>query len=1001
MVRLDDLVRYIDGFLSVLIKEYDDEVAHIGLFECQKGIIKAKNAFKNAKTFGEKHHFQSCLNNITSRRTMIKEIIKKGGGLNMHFNYVQDRVRWADSESAFKSRLTTGVISNLEHKDPKFFLKDAKIIFIRKIQNILKKEKSVKVNVVFSGEFEIMKGDNLLKEFKYFTTANCPIYTNTKINEWFDEKVIKPILIDLEEFQERDSGWALKKVENLVVNISKYSPLRVSSYIQLPPQIAKKHACINVKNYDQACFAWAVTSALHPAKNHQQMVSSYPHYSSILKLKGIHFPMTERQIPNFEKQNNVSINLYILKKLKSNLITLPTYLTNNKKDQHVNLLLIKDNYDGDHVENNTNNPVKPQHHIPAAVGYYFKCSYDDSLSFYRSYRGDNCMKWFADEMLQLAEDIAPVFWCPYDIDMTSTEEAEFKKSSHCHICEQPFAPGDKKVRDHIHYLATNNFRGSSHEGCNINYQDSHVVSIVFHNLSGYDAHFVITDIATRIKGDIDLLPITKEKYISFTKHIEEYPIQFRFIDSFRFMASSLDKLASYLEEFPNLKIQFWELSEEQLNLLTKKGVMPYDYIDSFERFEETCLPPIELFYNKLDDKPCPHRLYLRAQEIWSKFNCRNLGQYVDLYMKTDIMLLADVFERFRNSCHKTYGLDPAHYYTLPGFTWDAMLKYTKQELDLLTDIDMFMFVESGIRGGLSQVCTKRRAHANNKYIENYDSSKPTNYLMYFDVNNQYEWAMSQFLPYGGFEWDNTNIDVISIPDDAPFGYILEVDLEYPEVLHDSHKDLPFCSEHINPKTNLPPKTSKELTKLMATLNSKIKYVIHYRTLKQALDQGLILKKIHRVLKFKQAPWLKSYIELNTELRKESKNEFEKNLFKLMNNGVFVYSGKIYNGKQIVKVITKLASRTNSCGASAVRECTVRNINKELLNKLETKLDKFKNTPNKMDSYINEVSDKIESNECKIAVLNKKVEQYDGTQKNNALRIDEEDNKDNLNHKTHQ
>ncbi|CAH1106821.1 unnamed protein product [Psylliodes chrysocephalus] len=159
--------------------------------------------------------------------------------------------------------------------------------------------------------------------------------------------------------------------------------------------------------------------------------------------------------------------------------------------------------------------------------------------------------------------------------------------------------------------------------------------------------------------------------------------------------------------------------------------------------------------------------------------------------------------------------------TLPGFTWDAMLKHTSQELEILTDVDMFL---RGIRGGLSQVCSKRRAHANNKYIPNYDSSKPSKYLMYLDVNNQYGWAMSQYLPYGGFEWSDTNIDITQIPDDAPEGYMLEVDLEYPEHLHDLHKDLRFCAQHTNPKTGKPRRTAKELTKLMATLQPKTKYV---------------------------------------------------------------------------------------------------------------------------------------------------------------------------------
>ncbi|XP_074026944.1 uncharacterized protein isoform X2 [Leptinotarsa decemlineata] len=972
MSMFADLVRYITTILGLITPNYDDKIAQEGLDECTKGMRKIRKAMKNATSVGEKQHLEACLRNITTMRNEFKDMQKKGAGHSSRHETAWNRVHWDDTDSAFSSRIQSGVISNLKHKDPRSFLIDSNIIFKRRIHDALKKDEFVKVNMIFCGEFEIAKGAQVLRDHKYFTTSNSPIYRDTNLDEWFHHNIIEPIMKDLEEFQERDSGWALKKVVNLGVNISKFTPQIGSSFIELPGKIRQKKACINVKNNDQACFAWAVTSALHPAGINTSRISSYPHYSKVLKLTGIQFPMTMRQIPRFEKQNNVSINVYVLEKIKKSLEILPSYLTKDKKEKHINLLLIQDdddpakhhfvwiknlsrllsrqlsrekcqkffcdrclrycrtqkilerhildcgkinetaikmpeegknllefkNYknkekapfivyaDLESILERTDNPKKPQHHVPAAVGYYLKCSYDDSLSFYRAHRGIDCMQWFADEMNQLAEDVATVFWCPYDINMTFDQEMEFRKASNCHICQKPFTPEDKKVRDHNHLIPCDNYRGPAHEGCNVNFTDSHTIPVVFHNLSGYDAHFIVKDIATRMDGKVDLLPITKEKYISFTKQIADFRINFRFIDSFRFMGSSLDKLASNLPEFPNLESQFSDLTPEQFNLLTVKGVMSYDYFDSFEKFEETNLPSIDHFFNKLDNKPCPRRRYIRAQEVWNKLNISNLGEYVDIYMKTDVLLLADVFERFRTCILESHGLDPAHYYTLPGYTWDCMLKHTKQQLELLTDQDMFLFVERGIRGGLSQVCSKRRAHANNKYLPNYDSSKPSTYQMYYDVNNQYGWAMSQYLPYGGFEWTDTNIDVMDIPDNADEGYILEVDLEYPQHLHDKHRDIPFCPEHINPKTMMPPTKPREISKLMATLKPKEKYVIHYRALKQALANGLVLKKILRVLKFKQSPWLKSYIDLNTELRKKATNEFEKNLYKLMNNAVF-------------------------------------------------------------------------------------------------------------------
>ncbi|XP_025160303.1 uncharacterized protein LOC112589825 [Harpegnathos saltator] len=213
--------------------------------------------------------------------------------------------------------------------------------------------------------------------------------------------------------------------------------------------------------------------------------------------------------------------------------------------------------------------------------------------------------------------------------------------------------------------------------------------------------------------------------------------------------------------------------------------------------------------------------YAHATNIWQRFAIQTLGEYSDLYLKIDVLLLANIFENFRNSCIKSYGLDPAYYYTLPGFTWDAMLKHTDVNFELLTDIDMVMFIERGIRGGLSQ-CSGRYAKANNKYMQSYDPLQPSSYLMYFDVNNLYGWAMCQQLPYAEFRWvdDVSNFDVSSIALDSPIGYILEVDLEYPQHLHDAHTDLPFC-----PTRGKPP--NKKQDKLLATLCDKQRYVIHY------------------------------------------------------------------------------------------------------------------------------------------------------------------------------
>ena len=488
------------------------------------------------------------------------------------------------------------------------------------------------------------------------------------------------------------------------------------------------------------------------------------------------------------------------------------------------------------------------------------------------YRGPNTARVFINCIKEEAKKVHDIYKNIIPMILTKDEEMSFQNASTCHICNNEL--GMDKVKDHNHL--TGEYRGPAHKSCNLKYQMPEFLPIFIHNLSAYDGHFIVKELDYDEKR-IFVIANTEEKYISFAKTIED-KFKIRFVDTFRFMSASLATLVSNLTKFKFTNEIFGDLA----NKITRKGVYPYDYTNCVEKLNDSFLPSKDKFYNKLTDEHISDNDYAHALNIWSSFRCKTLGDYSDVYLKSDVTLLADVFENFRNICFDTYKLDPSWYYTTPALTFDAMLKYTGVELELLTDYDMLLMVEKGIRGGISQCC-KRYCEANNKYLSNFNSERESNYVMYLDANNLYGWALSESLPYGNFKW-LTEMEVKSfilenVPFDSEIGYILEVDLTYPEDLHDKHTDFPLC-----PENKIPPGGKHK--KLLTTLESKTKYIIHYVNLKQALSLGLKLTKIHRIIQFSQSPWLKPYIDLNTNLRKLATNDFDKDFYKLFNNAVY-------------------------------------------------------------------------------------------------------------------
>lgn len=633
-----------------------------------------------------------------------------------------------------------------------------------------------------------------------------------------------------------------------------------------------------------------------------------------------------------------------------------------------------------------------QHHKPMSYAYIVVSSdpfiQTDSPVLYR---GWNAHQHFLTEMIQLSNRVADRIQIGFVLRMSEETEAAFAAATHCALCECEFTENIIKVRDHKHeYVDPNisNYRRALCTSCNLKCKHPKNLTCVFHNLSRYDLHFIVKALNGRnLKAEV--VATTDETYISLVIRLQNN-LMLRFIDSYRFLASSLDKLVASLPDAAFIRTSKLAETPKQLKMLKQKGVFCYDYVSDSSKLKRKTPPRKKAFFSKLTNETISDANYQRFLDTWKEFGFKNLGEYSDFYLKLDVCLLADVFEEFRTFGQNNYGLDCAKYLTLPSFAFDGFLKMTKVEIELFRDYDQILFIHNNIRGGLTQ-CNLRHALANdprlpveideqpdehtdehldnqpdehlgdhpdehpaeqhmettesieelletNESAENtaddqsnedtdesdeytdgttdeettdeetaeesdedvlkfiprvprptYQESEPLSCIQYLDVTALYAFTMCKPLPYAGYQWVHpddlkewTATDILTLQDDGEIGYIFCVDLDYPREIHDEHSDLPFC-----PENKIPPLNGSRHPKLLATLENKKEYVIHFVALKQAISHGLKLTRIHRALKFKQKPFLKEFIDLNARLRQEAKgNEFAQTLLKLCSNACY-------------------------------------------------------------------------------------------------------------------
>ena len=516
------------------------------------------------------------------------------------------------------------------------------------------------------------------------------------------------------------------------------------------------------------------------------------------------------------------------------------------------------------------------------------------------------MEVFLSKIMELGRKLMDIL-TKTNVPMQETEESKriFRESQKCGLCGHDFEEDgfDVKVRHHDHL--TGKFICAAHQDCNVNCHYRYFkIPVIFHNLKGYDSKHIITGLSQldpNSFSNLDVLAANAEQIKSITLG----PL--RFLDSLQHLPSSLDGLVKALlsdcqengefnvqrarDKFGHLSSRFGHFPDQEFALLLRKGVFPYAWMDCPEKLNETALPPKEDFFNDLEQEDISESDYSHAQAVWNTFHMKTFQDYHDLYLETDVLLLVDVLENYREISRESYNLDPLWFLTAPALTFSAALRKTKATLAILTDIDMFNFFQKGIRGGLSYVA-KRRSIANVPAMSSFKPDKPEKHLLYLDANNLYGASQMAPLPFGGFRWitpedfnrklehllrgASTFEEELKLVEESHINFVLEVDAEFPKEIHDKMKDFPFLPENISPKDGSHPK-------LINHLGPRNRYPISLEMFLLARQEGVVFPKIHRVLQFQQSRWLAPYIQLNTDLRTTAKDSFRQDYYKLLNN----------------------------------------------------------------------------------------------------------------------
>lgn len=492
----------------------------------------------------------------------------------------------------------------------------------------------------------------------------------------------------------------------------------------------------------------------------------------------------------------------------------------------------------------------------------------------------------------------------YPIHMSEEQIKQHKAATICYLCRKPFSdsePSLSKCADHDHNLEINSYVGSAHNKCNAAKKREATLTFWAHNAQRYDMHCVFRALISHpmlVGKSIDVLPTTHDSYKSATIHINrKLRRSIRFLDSFNFISASLDTISTSLSPKDLFLMNQIYPMKSQRDLLLRKGVYCYEHVQSHAQLlDEKELPPIEQFYSSLSGSTVSQEDYERAQAVWKGLQCKTLLDYTLHYLKTDVILLASFMDRFRSMIYRKYGLEVNWFVSASSLSMCCMYKFTGAVVERVSDPQMHAQITAGVRGGYAGV-HRRYAEANVPGTPTFKPEDPEKHILLFDVNALYSHMMQKPLPVGDYTWmSQQELDAIKwdeLKESDEHMCIVTVDLSIPRHLHSRLDEFPPAVE----KCRVPedwysdaqrdmirdcalttPQLSEE--KLVAHLHPKRNYLVHGLVLAAYIKMGVRVDAIKSGIRFRQAPYLKSYIQDLMEERQNAVYKFQQDVWKV-------------------------------------------------------------------------------------------------------------------------